>query len=68
MSLFIENILYIYTDKLVIAYQPDIVVNKQTKKAVTIDVAMLNDDNIRKEGPENLEKYQGLREELEKMW
>ncbi|XP_076740510.1 uncharacterized protein LOC143418686 [Maylandia zebra] len=59
----------IQTDKMVVANQPDIVVvDKQKKTAVVIDVAVPNDSNIRKKEHEKLEKYQGLREELERMW
>ena len=59
----------IQTDKLVMANQPDIVlINKQQKKAVVIDVAIPSDSNIRKKEHEKLKKYQGLKEELEKMW
>ncbi len=51
------------------ANQPDIVlIDKQQKKAVVIDVAIPSDSNIRKKEHEKLEKYQGLKEELEKMW
>ncbi len=59
----------IQTDKLVMANQPDIVlIDKQQKKALVIDVAIPSDSNIRKKEHEKLEKYQGLKEELEKMW
>ncbi|TWW57282.1 hypothetical protein D4764_07G0000010 [Takifugu flavidus] len=51
----------IQTDKLVVANQPDIVV-------VVIDVAIPSDSNIRKKEHEKLEKYQGLKEEMERMW
>ncbi|KAM3624842.1 uncharacterized protein V6R79_002595 [Siganus canaliculatus] len=41
--------------------QPDIaVVDKQE--------AILSDSNFRKKGQEKLEKFQGLKDELEKMW
>lgn len=57
---------HIQTDKLVKANQPDIIlVDKQRKSAVVIDVAILNES---KEKHAKLEKHQGLREELEKMW
>ena len=57
------------TDKLVMANQPDIVVVDKEQKTVTVvDVAIPSDSNIRKKEHEKLEKYQGLREELEKMW
>uniref|UniRef100_A0A3B5PPD0 Reverse transcriptase domain-containing protein n=1 Tax=Xiphophorus maculatus TaxID=8083 RepID=A0A3B5PPD0_XIPMA len=59
----------IQTDKMVMANQPDIVVvDKQQRKAVVIDVAIPSDCNIRKKEHEKLEKYQGLREELERAW
>ena len=35
---------------------------------VVVDVAIPSDYNIRKKEHEKLEKYQGLREELEKTW
>ena len=51
------------------ANQPDIVVVDKEQKTVTVvDVAIPSDSNIRKKEHEKLEKYQGLREELEKMW
>ncbi|KAM9816571.1 carbohydrate sulfotransferase 6 isoform X4 [Syngnathus typhle] len=59
----------IQTDKMVMANQPDIVVvDKQQKKAVVVDIAIPSDGNIRKKELEKLEKYQGLKEELEKAW
>uniref|UniRef100_A0A087XGF1 Reverse transcriptase zinc-binding domain-containing protein n=2 Tax=Poecilia formosa TaxID=48698 RepID=A0A087XGF1_POEFO len=59
----------IQTDKMVMANQPDIVVvDKEQRKAVVVDVAIPSDHNIRKKEHEKLEKYQGLREELEKAW
>ncbi|XP_041652507.1 uncharacterized protein LOC121515677 [Cheilinus undulatus] len=39
-----------------------------SKTAVVIDVAIPSDSNIREKEHEKLEKYQGLKEELEKMW
>ena len=57
------------TDKQVLANQPDIVVvDKEQKKAVVIDVAIPADANIRKKEHEKVEKYQGLKEQLEQMW
>ena len=45
--------------------QPDIMlIDKQQKKAVVIDVAIPSDNHIRKKEHEKLEKYQGLEEEL----
>ncbi|XP_054913489.1 uncharacterized protein LOC129377515 [Poeciliopsis prolifica] len=59
----------IQTDKMVMANQPDIVVvDKHQRKAVVVDVAIPSDCNIRKKEHEKLEKYQGLREELERAW
>ncbi|CAK6950273.1 uncharacterized protein LOC127616771 [Scomber scombrus] len=59
----------IHTGKLVMANQPDILLmDKQQKKAVVIDVVIPSDNSIRKKEQEKLGKYQGLKEELEKMW
>ena len=58
----------IQTDRQLLASQPDImVVDKDQKTAVMIDVALPSDSNIRKKECEKLEKYQGLKEELERM-
>ncbi|XP_051914448.1 uncharacterized protein LOC127596235 [Hippocampus zosterae] len=57
------------TDKMVMANQPDIVIiDKGQRKAVVVDVAVPSDGNIRKKEHEKLEKYQGLREVLERAW
>ncbi|KAK7881151.1 hypothetical protein WMY93_029560 [Mugilogobius chulae] len=59
----------IQTDRMVMANQPDIVVvDKEQRKAVVVDVAIPSDGNIRRKEHEKLERYQGLREELEKAW
>lgn len=42
--------------------------NKQRNKATMIYVSILSNSNIRKKELEKLVKYQGLREEQEKMW
>ena len=43
--------------------------NRQHKKeAVVTDVAVPSDSNIKKKEYEKLEKYQGLKEELERTW
>ena len=42
------------------------VVDKKQKMAVVVDVAVTNDSNVRKKEHEKLEKYQGLKEELER--
>ncbi|TKS67246.1 Multidrug resistance protein 1 [Collichthys lucidus] len=56
------------TDKQVLANQPDIVVlDKEQKRVVVIDVAIPADANIRKKEHEKLEKYQGLKEQLEQI-
>lgn len=55
--------------QMVKANQPDIVVvDKQQKKAVVIGVAIPSDTNIRKKEDKKLEKYQGPKEELKKIW
>ncbi|KAF7666275.1 hypothetical protein LDENG_00113730, partial [Lucifuga dentata] len=57
------------TDKQLLANQPDVVVvDKEQKRAVVIDVAVPADSNIRKKEHEKIEKYQGLKEELERTW
>ncbi|XP_068190807.1 uncharacterized protein [Antennarius striatus] len=57
------------TDKQLLANKPDIVVmDKEQKRAVVIDVAIPADANIRKKEHEKIEKYQGLKEQLEQMW
>ncbi|CAL9694852.1 unnamed protein product [Knipowitschia caucasica] len=45
-----------------------VVVDKGQRTAVVVDVAIPSDGNIRKKEHEKLEKYQGLREELERAW
>ncbi|KAF7655094.1 hypothetical protein LDENG_00060930, partial [Lucifuga dentata] len=57
------------TDKQLLANQPDmVVVDKEQKRAVVIDVAVPADSNIRKKEHQKIQKYQGLKEELERMW
>ncbi|TWW76591.1 hypothetical protein D4764_13G0012530 [Takifugu flavidus] len=59
----------IQTDKMVVANQPDtLVVGKHRKTVGVIDVAIPSDSNIRKKEHAKLEKYQGLKEEMERMW
>ena len=42
--------------------------DKHQRKAVVVDVAIPSNGNIRKKERKKLEKYQELKEELEKMW
>ncbi|KAF7650224.1 hypothetical protein LDENG_00129190, partial [Lucifuga dentata] len=57
------------TDKQLLANQPDmVVVDKQQKRAVVIDVAVPADSNIRKKEHQKIQRYQGLKEELERTW
>ena len=59
----------IQIDKQVMANQLDIMVaDKLQKKAVVVDVAISSDSNIKKKEHEKFEEYQGLKEEVEKMW
>lgn len=44
------------------------VVDKERKEAVLMDITVPNDSNIEKQKCKNLEKYKGLEEKLEKMW
>ena len=54
---------------MVLANQPDIVVvNKQEKKAIVVDVAIPRNSNTRNREHEKLEKYHVLKEELQRMW
>lgn len=53
--------------KQVLASQSDVVVDKDQRTAVVIDVAVSSDSNIRKEY-EELQKYQDLKEELKGIW
>lgn len=51
-----------------LAKQPDITVaDEEQKEAVLIDIKIPNDSNIRKKEYEKPEKYQSLKEELERM-
>ena len=60
---------YIRTDKQVIANKPDIVVvDKNTKYTTMIDIAVPSDLNINVKELETVDKYQPLREELERTW
>ena len=60
---------YIRTDKHVLANKPDIVViDKAQKTASIIDIAVPNDSNIASKEKEKVEKYQPLREEIERCW
>lgn len=42
--------------------------DKQQKRAVVIDVEISADSNIWKEELEKIEKWQGLKEQLEQIW
>ena len=53
----------------VMANQTEIVVvDKHQKRAVVIDITFPSGSDIQTNERERLEKYQGLKEELEKMW
>lgn len=57
----------IQKDKVLMANQPDTVVaDKQRRKVVIIDVAIHGDSKIREKEDKELQKYRGLREDLEK--
>ena len=59
----------IQADRQVLANQPDIVVvDKDQKTVVAIDVMVPSDSNIRKKEFEKQEKYQGLKKELKRNW
>lgn len=44
------------------------VLDKQQNSEVVIDVAMPAEGNLRKKEDEQIEEYQGLKEQLEQMW
>lgn len=52
-----------------IGNQSDLVAfDKHQKKAVVIDIPIPSNSKISKKEHEKLKKYQGLKDELEKMW
>jgi hypothetical protein len=60
---------HVQTDKHILANQPDIiVVDKEENQATIIDIAVPNDYNISSKERDKVEKYQPLREEIEKCW
>ena len=60
---------YIQTDKMVQHNRPDIVIiDKIWKTATIIDIAVPRDDNIKDKEQEKIDKYQPLKEELNKLW
>ena len=59
----------IQTDRKLLANQPDIIiVDKQKKELVVIDITVPSDSNIKKKESEKLKKYQGLKDKLERSW
>jgi hypothetical protein len=59
----------IYTDKLIHARRPDIVVvDKSAKKVTLIDMAIPADKNILEKEKEKVAKYQDLKMELQRIW
>lgn len=59
----------IYTDKVIRARRPDIVVIDKTKNEVKIiDVAIPGDSRIREKETEKLDKYHDLKIELQRIW
>jgi hypothetical protein len=59
----------IYTDKLIHARRPDIVVvDKSAKKVTLIDMAVPADKNILEKEKEKVAKYQDLKMELQRIW
>ena len=57
------------TDHRIPARRPDIVVlDKKTKMAHIIDVAVPTDSNIKEKELEKIQKYQDLKLEVQKMW
>lgn len=58
-----------WTDKQLLSSQPDIVVvDKEQRRAVVIDVGIPSDSTIREKEHKNLEKHQALKAQLDQMW
>ena len=61
--------LTIQCDHLIKAWRPDIlVVEKDSKKALIIEIASSGDHNIVEKENEKVEKYQDLIREINKLW
>lgn len=59
----------IYTDHVIEARRPDIVlVNKETKECVVIDIAVPGDVRVDRKEDEKIEKYRDLCRELGRLW
>jgi len=59
----------IRTDKIIEVHRPDIViVNKQTKQAQLIDVAVPGDARVASKEVEKMQKYQNLAIEMQRLW
>ena len=59
----------IQTDHVIEAWRPDLVlVDKKRRTCKIIDFAVSGDSRIKETEKENIEKYQDLRRELQKIW
>ena len=59
----------IQTDHVIEARRPDLVVfDKKERSCKIIDFALLGDSRIQEKEIENIEKYQDLGKELQKIW
>jgi len=59
----------IYTDRVIQARRPDlVVVDKMKKKVTLIDIAIPADKNVIEKEKEKITKYQDLRIELQRLW
>ena len=59
----------IYTDHVIEARRPDIVlVKKETKECVVIDIAVPGDVRVERKEDEKIEKYRDLCRELGRLW
>lgn len=52
----------------VVAKRPDIVIPDKEQKGIMKDLLIMSDSNIKNKENEMLKKYQGLKQELAKMW
>ena len=59
----------IQTDHVIEAWRPDlVVVDKKRRTSKIIEFSVSGDSKIKETEKENIEKYQGLRRELQKIW
>ena len=59
----------VFTDRVIEARRPDIMVlNKETKECLIVDIAVPGDTKVNTKGDEKIEKYRDLSRELGRLW